>query len=261
MKYIATFTAILIIGSSAFGQVNLSPDRKVVSSPNIEFPPAAVETGLRGAVLVEVEIDRSGNVVKIGDVEGPASICPSITTPDVVALREAAKTIAQATKFEPLADKKGPKKQEMVIKIHFHGSKTTNLNRKEKLATKTDSSGRTPEQVNFSVTSGDRETETPAEREENDKAARAGGLLNGKATHLPRPLYSNAARSIRASGPVMVRVLVEETGTVYSAMAVSGHPLLRKESRSAACKAKFRPTMLDGKPIRSQGYLTYIFAF
>ena len=42
----------------------------------------------------------------------------------------------------------------------------------------------------------------------------SGGVLNGKATSLPKPPYPAAARAVRASGAVSVQVLIDESGRV-----------------------------------------------
>ena len=87
----------------------------------------------------------------------------------------------------------------------------------------------------------------------------SGGVLNGKATSLPQPVYPPAARSARASGTVVVEVTVDERGRVVSASAVSGHPLLRASAVSAAREARFSTTKLSGKPVKVTGQITYNF--
>lgn len=88
----------------------------------------------------------------------------------------------------------------------------------------------------------------------------SGGVLNGKAIELPQPPFPPAARAVRASGAVSVQVMVDEKGNVSSASAVSGHPLLRAAAVQAARNAKFKPTMLSGKPVKVTGVLTYNFS-
>ena len=56
-----------------------------------------------------------------------------------------------------------------------------------------------------------------------------------------------------------VRVLIGESGDVLSAGAVSGRMLLHVPSRMAACEARFPPTIIDGKPIKVTGLITYEF--
>jgi len=87
---------------------------------------------------------------------------------------------------------------------------------------------------------------------------KAGGL-NGKAISLPNPEYPAIARQAQATGAVTVNVTVDEEGNVVSAQAVSGHPLLRAAAVSAAQKAKFSTTKLNGQPVKVSGALTYFF--
>jgi protein TonB len=87
----------------------------------------------------------------------------------------------------------------------------------------------------------------------------SGGVLNGKATSLPKPAYPPAARAVRASGSVSVQVLISESGSVISASAVSGHPLLRSAAVGAARSARFSPTLLSGQPVKVSGVITYNF--
>lgn len=87
----------------------------------------------------------------------------------------------------------------------------------------------------------------------------SGGVLNGKATSLPKPPYPPAARAVRAAGAVSVQVLIDESGSVVSASAVSGHPLLRAAAVQAARGARFSPTMLSGQAVKVSGVITYNF--
>ena len=70
----------------------------------------------------------------------------------------------------------------------------------------------------------------------------SGGIVNGRATNLPKPIYSNEAKDFCASGQVKVEVLIGEDGNVVSAKAISGDELLRDSAVEAAKKAKFSPT-------------------
>lgn len=87
----------------------------------------------------------------------------------------------------------------------------------------------------------------------------SGGVLNGKATSLPKPAYPAAAKAVRAGGAVSVQVLISESGSVISASAVSGHPLLRAAAVSAARGARFSPTLLSGQAVKVSGVITYNF--
>jgi TonB family protein len=80
----------------------------------------------------------------------------------------------------------------------------------------------------------------------------------------PPPRSSSCRRrsspsSPGAQGTVSVRITVDEDGNVVSAEAVSGHPLLRSAAVEAAHAAKFKPTLLEGKPVKVAGVISYTF--
>ena len=99
----------------------------------------------------------------------------------------------------------------------------------------------------------------PADYEVRRMAPVVGGVLNGKAVSKPAPPYPEAAKAAGASGVVTVQIVIAEDGTVESAEAVSGHPLLQEAAAEAAKKAKFSPTLLSGQPVKVSGVLTYNF--
>lgn len=85
----------------------------------------------------------------------------------------------------------------------------------------------------------------------------AGGMLNGKTIKKPQPRYPPDAKAVRVQGVVAVQIVVDESGNVASARAVSGPIPLRGTSEEAARKAKFEPTMVCGKPVKVTGIITY----
>jgi protein TonB len=91
------------------------------------------------------------------------------------------------------------------------------------------------------------------------RAPISGGVLNGKAISLPKPAYPAIARQAHASGTVVVQVTIDENGSVISAHAVSGHPLLQAVAVAAARGARFSPTKLSGQPVKVTGVITYNF--
>lgn len=99
---------------------------------------------------------------------------------------------------------------------------------------------------------------TPTEPK-TQRAPIRGGILNGRALNLPRPPYPAIAKAARASGTVVVEVIVDEEGKVISARAVSGHPLLQQAALQAAYGARFAPTRLSGQPVKVMGTISYNF--
>lgn len=84
----------------------------------------------------------------------------------------------------------------------------------------------------------------------------SGGVLNGKAITLPKPMYP---AGVEANGTVTVEVTIDEYGNVASARAVSGPPQLRQAAVDAAFQARFSPTFLMGEPVKVRGVITYNF--
>ena len=84
-------------------------------------------------------------------------------------------------------------------------------------------------------------------------------VLTSKAISLPQPPYPPLARQTKISGTVSVQILVDESGRVVAAHAVSGHPFLTRSAEDAAQRARFTPTVLNGQPVKVQGVITYNF--
>lgn len=92
-----------------------------------------------------------------------------------------------------------------------------------------------------------------------DSDTGSGSILNGKALSLPFPEYPSLARGVRASGTVIVKVIIDEEGKVIAAQADGGHPLLQPNAVTVARKARFSPTLEEGRPVKVYGRITYHF--
>ncbi len=86
------------------------------------------------------------------------------------------------------------------------------------------------------------------------------GVVNGIAVNLVKPPYPPAAKIVQAAGAVNVQVTIDEKGNVIAANAISGHPLLRQASETAARASKFNPTLLSNQPVKVTGVIVYKFS-
>jgi TonB family protein len=84
-------------------------------------------------------------------------------------------------------------------------------------------------------------------------------VLEGNAITRVEPIYPPTARIMKAFGTVRVQVTISETGSVIDAKAISGHQALRSAAVDAAYKWVFKPTTVNGEPIKVQGTLTFNF--
>ncbi len=82
------------------------------------------------------------------------------------------------------------------------------------------------------------------------------GIINGRASYLPKPHYSDELKNLCAHGKVEIKLLIDEKGEVYGAKAISGDELLFESALEAATKAKFR-VYDDIPPIKTRGILVY----
>ena len=87
----------------------------------------------------------------------------------------------------------------------------------------------------------------------------SGGVLNGQALKLPPPVYPMHAKQARVVGTVSVEVVIDVTGKVISAKAVSGPAMLHDAAEKAAMLARFSPTTLSGQPVKVSGVINYNF--
>jgi outer membrane biosynthesis protein TonB len=249
---------------------------QITTVPRVTPPPESQKSGLGGNVRVLLSVDESGNVSSVDNVTGPGYVCRQVTREDVVAMRAAAKDAAMQAKFAPATRKGKPVASTMWLNFNFPGTEERteyNVTGEKKPELKEPDKYTVKGDINFSsatVAPPDyRGPVTPAPQAPGVRPAAGfgsgipkqinGGVLNGKATSLSKPSYPPAARAVRASGAVSVQVLIDENGGVFSAIAVSGHPLLRSASTVAACGSRFSPTQLSGNPVKVSGIITYNF--
>ena len=200
--------------------VESSPQPTLVSAPQPVYPKEAKDAGIGGRVTVRVVVDAQGAIVSVDSPTGPAALCNGrADDPRVVALRNSVVEAIKQAKFDPAMKDGQPVKSVSYVSSTFD----------------------------------------PFGENEGAKKIVKMGILAGHAVRLPKPVYPGAARASRASGAVSVRIVIDEAGRVFTAEAVSGHPLLRSSAVSAACEAEYSPTLREGKQVRVTGIITYNF--
>lgn len=226
--YISILTAVLVLAcGTAAQEQKVEGDQlpTLISSPQPVYPKEAKDAGIAGRVTVRVVVDKDGNPVSVDQPSGPAQLCSAgENDPRLAALRNSVVDAIRQAKFKPATKNGKPVEATIWLSSTFTPFAKPAENGAESQ----------PKQIN-------------------------GGVINGRAKRLPRPDYPPAAHAVRASGAVSVQVQIDEQGEVFTAQAVSGHPLLRAAAVDAACRAKFSPTSLGGKLVRVNGVITYNF--
>jgi outer membrane biosynthesis protein TonB len=238
------FVSAMLSGSTVAQSTSFTSPR-LLTVP--KFVPPASARGLTGALSVNVAVDSRGRVTNVISVAGPGDICAGVTRQDVVDVRTVASNTAMRATFAPATLGGLTQASEAWVDFELPAPKEM----KQSKSGKEDPTVAAAGEMNYSANSSD-----PSSEQGNAKQL-VGGVLNGKAMMLPKPPYPPAARAVRASGAVQIQVLIETDGSVFSARAVSGHPLLRAQSAIAACKAKFTPTLLSGQPVKVSGIIIY----
>jgi hypothetical protein len=277
MKALLCIFAVLLIAMNVCSQdrdvtveaVFTGPQPAAIVLPLPKYPKAAKDAGLGGRVAVEISVGADGAVSVLDQGDGPYPVCRAVTEPNVLALRLAAVNAAKKARFKrALAGESGTAAggrllydfgpEPEIVEVRAAAVSGAVVTDGKPLIAISDapvtgitglpaiSAGAVGNAKNAGI---DRNTPMPK--------TVSGGVLNGHALALPVPSYPRAAKAVRAAGPVYVQVLIMVDGTVYSAAAVSGHPLLRQASEKAACGARFTPTLFQGQPVKVSGIITY----
>jgi protein TonB len=85
------------------------------------------------------------------------------------------------------------------------------------------------------------------------------GSLVPRAAQTVAPAYPPTARSARVAGKVTVFLMVDEKGAVAAVERTDGPELLRRAAEEAARRWKFRPTIVNGQPVRVSGFINFNF--
>jgi TonB family protein len=84
-------------------------------------------------------------------------------------------------------------------------------------------------------------------------------VIAGKSIEKVQPKYPALAKAAHVTGEVVVMLVIDEQGKVIAAQVTSGHPLLQSVCVKAAKASTFTPTLLDQKPVKVLGQITYNF--
>ena len=85
------------------------------------------------------------------------------------------------------------------------------------------------------------------------------GVTAGVLEHQVAPIYPRQALPLRIEGPVVLDATVNENGLLEDVKVVSGHALLAQAAIDAVRQWRYRPYLLNGKPVRMQTKITVNF--
>ena len=230
MKVSALTSLLLVLVTAGISQTaSADSDPVLQGSASYSLPQSALDAEIDGSVTVAIRVDESGKPTKAVLFAGPMWPCGANP---LSALEELSSTLSEAMmqlRFSPAIKDGKPITKNVGLKVAL---------KNPKLAPEFEIDPATGKRVAKQIN---------------------GGVLNGKATVLPKPDYPAEARANLESGPVKIQILIDEDGKVGRAGTVDGGTTLHYAAREAACAAKFTPTTLSGRPVRVSGVLTYNF--
>jgi len=95
--------------------------------------------------------------------------------------------------------------------------------------------------------------------DKSEKRKSSDKLKKGELIEAPPPSYPEEAKKDKIEGEVTVVITIGDEGNVIYAKAKRGPEPLHRASEAAALKARFKPTLLNGKPVKVSGIMTYNF--
>ena len=99
----------------------------------------------------------------------------------------------------------------------------------------------------------------PMPGDDVQSAQHARNLQIGELTNLVEPVYPPDARQARLEGTVKLHVVVAANGEIQSFRTVSGPESLAQAAMNAVREWRYRPTLLNGKPVETQEDVTFVF--
>jgi protein TonB len=85
------------------------------------------------------------------------------------------------------------------------------------------------------------------------------GVTEATLVHNVPPVYPTQARAKHLDGAVILETTIAEDGSTRNLKIISGPPLLAKAAAEAVLQWRYRPSLLNGKPVAVQRQITIVF--
>ena len=199
------------------------------------YPPLARQARIQGAVVLKVQISKSGDVENIQFVSGHPMLAP------------AAIGAVKQWKYKPYLLNGDPVKVETTVTVTFTLSGKPAA---EEVAG--DAAGGVPPGL-ASSTPGDAGHPTPR------RVRVSQGVMQGLLVGIVHPEYPADARAQRIQGIVVLKVLIDKEGNVANVQLITGDPALAPAAIEAVQQWKYKPYLLNGDPIEVDTQVTVNF--
>lgn len=235
-RLLATYVPLTCVLSLAAAQVN-TPQRVRVSE-GVEqaliltkvdpiYPPPARQARIQGTVILKVVINKSGNVENMQLFSGHPMLAP------------AALDAVRQWKYKPYLLNGEPVEVETRVSVNF---------RLPEMRSVEGVVGDAPGGILPDAPSAPR-SNLPVDPDRPGVVRVAQGEMAELLISKVPPEYPAVPKRARIQGTVVLRIDVDKEGNVSNIQLISGHPLLAPAAIDAVKQWKYKPYLLNGKPV------------
>lgn len=228
-KPILVACVVPLLAASRISQTPPADSNPVMQgSMSYTMPKSAIDAKIDGTVLLAIRIDDTGKPTNVRVASLPMWPCSDDPRDALNDVFKSLEDTMKKARFSPASKDGKAVAKEIGFRIELKNPK-----------------------LDLKVVEIDPVTKKPTSKQI------IGDIVFGKAISRPGPVWPKEARAVREVGMITVKIVIDEQGNVIRAGTLDGPATMQFTSRTAACKAKFSPTTLDGNPIKVTVVLTY----
>ena len=201
------------------------------------YPPLARQARIQGSVILKVVINKSGNVESMQLISGHPLLAP------------AAIEAVKQWEYKPYLLNGEPVEVETRVTVNFTLADTPPAK-----GAAGDAPGGVP-----AGEQGDIFANRPKDADRVGVVRASQSVMSGFLVTKVRPEYPPDAKGQRIQGAVVMRVKIDKAGDVSNIQLISGHPLLAPAAIDAVKQWKYRPYLLNGRPVEVDTQVTVDF--
>lgn len=195
------------------------------------YPPAAKEQHIEGTLLLHAIIGKDGTLQNLTYVSGPPILMSS------------AMDAVKQWQYKPTLLNGEPVEVDTTISVVYTlGGKTLK-----------EAAESMPPKPNSDTSLSDAFASSPSSTRVGANAAAA------QLIHQVAPAYPPLAKTAHISGTVVLHALIAKDGTIEQLQVVSGPPLLLKSAMDAVQQWAYRPTLVNGDPVRVDTTISVVY--
>jgi len=211
----------------------------IVKKVDPVYPPLARQARLQGSVILQVVINKSGDVENVQLFSGH----PMLAAAAIDAVKQ--------WKYKPYLLNGDPVEVQTRVTVSF----TLPNESSSAQGIAGDAPGGIPPGGKGGVASS-----TPSEADQHAPRVRVlQGVMAGLLVTKVPPEYPPAARDQHIQGVVVMAVIIDKEGNVSNIQLVSGHPKLAPAAIDAVKQWKYKPYLQNGEPIEVETQVTVNF--